>query len=135
MTERGFVQAIEGNKIHIQQGNMAEASCFGCMKTECKNKKIIIIAENPLDLPLEMGQNVEFCTNTALTLKQALMALGLPIICFFAGFLFTGLAFPDSGDPARAAAGLILMLAAAFGFYQHKRRFPAVNPFRITRIC
>ena len=135
---RGKITMIEGGRVTIQQDcftatQSGEDPCFGCLKTECKTRHRIITAENPDNLPLGKGESVEIGVNSAFAFFQALTALGTPVLGFIAGFFLTGLFFPDSKDPARAAAGALLMCAAAFGFYQFRRRFPAKNPFRIIR--
>ena len=60
MTETGKIREINGNLvvIDIEKINKSE-TCFGCLKTECKNCKISITAENTAALPLQAGQTVE----------------------------------------------------------------------------
>jgi len=130
------VTAIEGNRISIQQDcfgtqRSGEDPCFGCLKTECKTPSRIITLENTENLCLREGDPVKIEAKPALVFFQTLSALGPPVLGFLAGFFLPGLLFPDSNDPARAAAGVLLMFTAAFGFYQLRRRVPAKNPFRI----
>jgi hypothetical protein len=137
VTAIGRVTSIEGNRIVIQQDcftdaqSAGEAPCFGCLKTECKSPYRTITVENTENLPLQKGDSVKIEVIPGRAFFQTLTALGAPILGFITGFFFTGLFFPDSKDPARAACGVLLMCIAAFGFYQLRRRFPAKNPFRI----
>ena len=137
MSEICQISDVHGDKIIIQQKSMQktmnEDSCFGCMKTECRLHKGFIVTENPDNISLKKGESVEIQTNLVVVLIQAVVALGLPVLGFIAGFFLTSLIFPDSKDPARAAAGVLLMFVAAFGLYQLRRYFPAKTPYQIIQ--
>ena len=130
MNEICRVVKTEGNLIIVQKACLNDEdfsggeACFGCMKTECKNRGIEITAENPLGLSLEEGQSVVIETPAAPVLAQTAAALGIPVLGFIAGFLLTGFLLPDSGESAKAAAGVLLMFLAALIFYQFRRKFP-----------
>jgi hypothetical protein len=133
MNESGRVLAIAGDKITIAKENkLCEEACFGCLKSgSCGAKPALVIAENPLDLPLTPGQIVE--TRTGSLFAQALKAI-LPLPAgFTAGFFLTPLLFPGAGEASRAAGGALLMFAAAAGFYLYRRRFPPKELPRVIR--
>ena len=138
MSKTGLITNIEGNRIIVQQdcfireGKPGEDPCFGCLKTECKTGRRIIIAENPKGLSLGKFESVEIETNPAISILQALTALGMPVLAFVTGFFLIPIIFPGSPDSARAAGGTLLMFAIAIGYYQFRRRFPVKNPFQVV---
>jgi hypothetical protein len=124
MTESGRVPEAAGNKITVAKGRgLCGEACPGCMAGgTCEAKPALVIAENPLNLPLKPGRTVEIGSRRFF--GQALAAL-LPLPAgFAAGFFLVPLLFPGAGDPARAAGGALLMLAAAAGYYLFRRRHP-----------
>jgi sigma-E factor negative regulatory protein RseC len=131
MSEICKVCAINGNQITLQQDGLGKDACFGCIETECKNKKRFITLEIPGNLLLKKGESVKIKANPMMSLVQAAAALGLPLLGFMAGFFLTAFLFPQSREPTRAAAGVLLMFSAAFGYYQFRRRHPLKNPFKI----
>jgi sigma-E factor negative regulatory protein RseC len=77
---------------------------------------------------------VEIETASSSAVSQALSALPPPVLGFTAGFFFTGLLFPASGEPARAAAGAVFMLLSALGFYYYRRKSPVKTMPGVVRI-
>ncbi|GHV32767.1 hypothetical protein AGMMS4952_23770 [Spirochaetia bacterium] len=125
MTETGRIREIRGETITITREN--SIACFGCMNQECKVKELSYSAENPGGLDLAPGQLVE-TEAVASAVKQGLTVLLPPVLGFIAGYILTGVLFPAVGDPARAAAGVLLLFAAAFILYFIRRRSPPVTP-------
>lgn len=80
-----------------------EAGCFGCINQECKAAHL-------------SGGNEEGGAKPAL-LQEALIALLPPILGFIGGFMGMGIISPGSGDPSRAASGVVALFAAAFITY------------------
>jgi sigma-E factor negative regulatory protein RseC len=102
------------------------------MNQECKAGGISYTVTNPRRLPLTVGELVE--TETPAPLKQILGTLLPPILGFIAGYVLTGLCFPVAGDPAKAAAGVLLMfLSGAVRFLIRKRLGPGGLP-EVTRV-
>jgi hypothetical protein len=103
------------------------------MNQECKaTGGISYTAANPRRLPLTVGQTVE--TESPAPLNQTLGTLLPPALGFIAGYVLTGLCFPNAGDPAKAAAGVLLMfLAGAIRFLIRKRLGPGGLP-ELTRV-
>jgi sigma-E factor negative regulatory protein RseC len=136
MIETGRISAIEGGVITVQQDSSLKntEACSGCLNQECKDKQGFISASNPLNLPLETGQEVETEMSPKMILGQAFFALLPPLAGFIAGFFITGLFFPSFGDPGKAFGGIILMFAGAFGFYFYRRRHPVKVLPRVVRI-
>jgi sigma-E factor negative regulatory protein RseC len=131
MIERGRIREIRGNTLTISREN--GIACFGCMDRKCKTKELSYDAENPAGLALRPGQLVE-TEAAASALKQGLAAL-LPLpLGFTAGYAITGLVFPSVSEPFRAAAGVLLLFAAAFAVYFIRRRFPSKTIRRVIRI-
>jgi sigma-E factor negative regulatory protein RseC len=102
------------------------------MNRECKAKTLSYHAENIAGLALQPGQLVE-TEAAASALKQGLAVLLPPSLGFIAGYVLTGIIFPTTGDPARAAAGVLLLFATAFAIYFIRRRFPPKTICRVIR--
>lgn len=83
--------------------------CFGCMK-RCPYRQVP--AGDEAKVP---GKTLLF---------QALSACVPPLLGFAAGFFTLGLVFPQSGEPARAAAGVLGLFAAALLLYRLRGRPP-----------
>ena len=133
MTERGRVREIKGDLITVIPD--ISASCFGCMKMECKSRGSLLKAENPKSLPLEPGQTVELRTPDASIagqsiLWQSITALLPPALGFTAGFSLTRLFFPETGEGAAAFIGVILLFLAAFIVYKIRKKIPAKEHLR-----
>ncbi|MCL2833635.1 MAG: SoxR reducing system RseC family protein [Treponema sp.] len=122
---RATVFGFEGKKVIVQKNNIADASCFGCMSAECKQKTILIAAKNPKNLLLEKGQIVEVGSNPSSIAAQSIPALLVPLLGFIAGFLIIKLVFPGLNEGAAAASGVLLMFIAALGFLRFRSHFPA----------
>jgi sigma-E factor negative regulatory protein RseC len=138
MIETGRISAMEGGVITVQQDSFSSfknsEACFGCMNKECKEKQGFITASNPLNLPLETGQQVETEMSPKMILAQGIFALLPPLAGFITGFLLAGRLFPSFGEPAKAFGGVLLMFAGAFGFYFYRRRHPVKVLPRVVRI-
>jgi len=131
MTETGKVREINGKTVIIQPDSLA--SCFGCMKEECKACGSIS-AENSLSLSLRAGQTVEVNAPAASVFRQALAALVPPALGFAAGFFLTRLFYPSAGEGAAASMGVIFLFAAAFIVYAVRKRKPPDKAYTVTRI-
>jgi sigma-E factor negative regulatory protein RseC len=103
------------------------------MNQECTVKELAYDAENPTGLNLMPGQLVE-TEAVASAITQGLAVLLPPILGFIAGYVLTGVLFPAAGDPARAAAGVLLLFATAFTLYFIRRRFPPKTTRRVIRV-
>jgi sigma-E factor negative regulatory protein RseC len=131
MTETGKIKEIEGTTLTIDRED--DTACFGCLDKECKARAFSYNAENTSGLLLRPGQLVE--TETAASpLKQGLAALLPPPLGFIAGYVATGLAFPASGEPLRAATGALALFAAAGTLYLIRRRRPPKIIRRVVRV-
>jgi hypothetical protein len=82
--------------------------CFGCLKMECKNRDIFA------------GNKAK--TNTVFSRAEIFIGLGIPVLAFILGFFLIYVLFPDSGEPARAAGGVVAMFSAAIAFYLYRSR-------------
>jgi hypothetical protein len=102
------------------------------MNKECKSGGITYPASNPQRLSLTPGQLVE--TECPAPLKQALGTLLPPALGFIAGYLLTGICFPAAGDPARAAAGVLLMFLAGAVRFLIGKRFGTGGLPRVTKV-
>jgi positive regulator of sigma E activity len=131
MTETGKVREINGKTVIIKPD--LSSACFGCMKEECKAHGNIT-AGNPLALSLKAGLKVEVSASEASIFRQALAALVPPALGFTAGFFLTRLFFPEAGEGACAATGVIFLLAASFIVYAVRKRKPPAKAFTVTKI-
>ena len=118
----GRVRSVSGKTVTIKPERPA---CFGCLNQECTEGFAPVTAENVNSLDLAPGQLVETGFSPRALLCQGAAALIPPLLGFIAGFVFTGILFPKSGDALRAACGALLLFAAAFGFYFFRKRFPS----------
>ena len=134
MTETGRVREVREKTVIVAPDRGAE--CFGCMASDCRNGAGLITAENPEGLPLETGQTVEVVTVNASLLSQALVALLPPILGFVLGFNLSRLVFPfpTAPDGASAGMGVIFLFAAAFVVYLIRKKHPANQAYKITKI-
>jgi sigma-E factor negative regulatory protein RseC len=131
MIEVGRIRTIQGSTLSITREN--DIACFGCMDQECKARAFSYTAENTAGLTLTPGQLVE--TETAASpLKEGLAVLLPPPLGFIAAYVLTGLISPASGDPARAAAGILSLLAIASALYLIRRRRPPRIIRRVIRV-
>ncbi|MDR1030186.1 MAG: SoxR reducing system RseC family protein [Treponema sp.] len=128
----GRVHALSETAVTISQGT--SSFCFGCMQHECKTKMRLFTAENPMQLPLVVGHEVEVKTSHAMLARQALAALFPPFLGFIGGFMFTRFLVPVSGDPARAAGGVLGLFALAYLTYRIRKKHPATMIFQVVRI-
>lgn len=127
------ILAVSGDTVTLSQGETI--GCFGCMRQECKTHRRHFTAENPLGLALSVGQIVEVETSKAALLSQALQALLPPSAGFLGGFLIVGILFPRTGEPVRAAGGVLALGAAACITYWIRKRFPLTAVPQVTRVC
>jgi positive regulator of sigma E activity len=104
------------------------------MQQECKNRTRLFTAKNPLQLPLVVGHEVEIKTPNAMLAGQALAALFPPFLGFIGGFMLTRFLVPASGDPARAAGGVLGLFMLAYLTYQIRKKHPAEMIFQVVRI-
>jgi sigma-E factor negative regulatory protein RseC len=131
MTEQGRIREITGNTLTLARESTI--SCFGCMDQKCKEKQQLYQVKKPAALDLKPGQLVETELNAS-PVKQGVTVLLPPILGFIAGFFLTGVLFPATGDPPRAAAGVLFLFAAAFVCYFIRRHFPPKTIRRVVRV-
>jgi hypothetical protein len=104
------------------------------MQGECNQDPAPIKVEKERKLDLTPGQLVETGGNGKALFAQALAAF-LPLPAgFITGYLGLPLIFPSVGESPRAAAGALLLFAAAAGFYAFRRHFPPKTLPRIVRV-
>ena len=132
MIERGRVRSVSGTSVTIQQE--LGAACFGCMNTACKTGKGLITAENSAGLVLAPGQLVETSVSRPSLALQVLTALCPPLAGYGGTFVFTGIAFPGLGEPARAALGVIALAVVGFVCFKLSRRFQARPSIKVVRV-
>ncbi|GHT64064.1 hypothetical protein FACS1894110_03010 [Spirochaetia bacterium] len=128
----GKVLSISGKMAVIEPDK--PAGCFGCMHQECAKGFAPITAENSDNLDLAPGRLVETGSGNRTLLRQGAAALSPPLLGFIAGFLLSGIFFPQSADGLRAACGAFLLFAAALGFYFFRKRFPPKIVPQILRV-
>ncbi|HOJ99572.1 MAG TPA: SoxR reducing system RseC family protein [Termitinemataceae bacterium] len=104
MKEIGTIVKIEGSHITIQGGELA--ACFGCMNQECRANGKRFVAENPLGLPLQVGQTVEIEQAQEAVWKQTLLLFLPPLIVFGVLFWGSGYLFPSLAQDLRVALGI-----------------------------
>jgi sigma-E factor negative regulatory protein RseC len=128
----GKVRSVSGKMVVIDPER--PAGCFGCLSQECAEGFAPVTVENSAGLDLVPGQLVETGSGPRVLLRQGAAALIPPLLGFIAGFFLAGIIFPQSADALRAACGVLLLFAAALGFYFFRRRFPPKNIPRILQI-
>ncbi|MDR3343382.1 MAG: hypothetical protein LBT14_11470 [Treponema sp.] len=100
-------------------GNPAESmDCFGCMHQECTASRRLMQEEPQGNLSITPGQATETAWPLTVLVREALVALLPLIVGFIGGFMGAGIIFPGSGDPSRAAGGVVTLVAAAFITYR-----------------
>ncbi|MDR0623544.1 MAG: SoxR reducing system RseC family protein [Treponema sp.] len=127
----GRVHAVTGGKVLIAP--VENAACFGCMK-DCHKRGVLAAAENRDTLSLKPGQMVETGYSPQDLLLQGLSTLLPPALGFIAGYVLVHALFPASGEGARAAGGAFLLFAAGAVTFLIRRRYPAKEMNRITRV-
>ena len=143
MTETGIVREVKEKTVIVAPDR--SAACFGCMNVGmnagsihagCRSGAGFITAENPGGLSLRTGQTVEVVSSSASLLSQALIALLPPILGFLLGFNLSRLVFPfpTAPDGASAGMGLLFLFAAAFVVYFVRKKHPAAQGYKVTRI-
>ncbi|MDR3192744.1 MAG: SoxR reducing system RseC family protein [Treponema sp.] len=128
---RGRVLDLSGNLVTLEPERPPQ--CFGCVRGECK-KMAPVKAENTLDRELALGRLVEIGVSGTALFIQALEAFLPPLAGFAGGYLLTAWRFPSLGEAPRAAAGVLLLFAAAAAFYAFRKRFPPKTILRIRRV-
>jgi positive regulator of sigma E activity len=127
----GQVHAVSDGEILIAPRE--NAGCFGCMKT-CHKGRVLVAATNPEQLSVSPGQMVETENSPSGLLVQGLAAI-LPLLTGFLAFFFLARSlFPAAGEAAHAAAGALGLFLGGGLTYLIRRRYPAREINRITRI-
>ena len=127
----GRIHAVSGREVLIAPRE--HTGCFGCTKN-CPEGRVLISAENRDNLPLSPGQVVEAENSPPGLVLQGFLALFPLFLGFLAGFLLTGGLFPSAVDGARAAGGALGLFAGGGLTLLVRRRYPAREKNRITRI-
>jgi sigma-E factor negative regulatory protein RseC len=104
------------------------------MQQECKTRTRFLKAKNPFQFPLAIGQVVKIETPKAMLVGQAFAALLPPMVGFMGGFILTGLLVPVSGDPARAAGGVLGLFILAYLIYLIRKKHPAETILQVVEI-
>jgi sigma-E factor negative regulatory protein RseC len=104
------------------------------MHQECKTRARFFTAKNSLQFPLAIGQVVQIETPKGMLVEQALAALLPPLLGFMGGFMLSGLLVPASGDPARAAGGVLGLFIAAYLTYLIRKKYPAKTTLHVVGI-
>ncbi|MHB9291024.1 hypothetical protein Holit_00094 [Hollandina sp. SP2] len=128
----GQVHALSETTITISLGT--SSSCFGCMQQECKTRTRFLKAKNPFRFPLAIGQMVKIETPKAVLVGQGVTALLPPILGFMGGFMLTGFLVPASGDPARAAGGVLGLFILAYLIYLIRKKHPVETTLQVVEI-
>jgi positive regulator of sigma E activity len=104
------------------------------MQKECtKATERLLEADNPLGLPLAVGQIVHIETLKGVLLRQTLGATLPPVLGFLAGTLLTGWAVP--GEGARFLGGTLFFFVTAYFTYRIRKKHPAETALRVVRIA
>jgi sigma-E factor negative regulatory protein RseC len=104
------------------------------MHQECKTRARFFTAKNPFRFPVAIGHVVQIETPKGMLVGQALAALLPPLLGFMGGFILTGLLVPASGDPARAAGGVLGLFMAAYCTYRIRKKYPAETTLQVVGI-
>ena len=135
MTEAGIIREIKGNQIVIAIDKLKKSdACFGCMKTECKERDCFITVGNTEGLLLKIGQTVEVQVKNDLLSRQILKAFLPPVLSFIAGYALIRLLFPNAGEGAFAGMGTVFLFATAFIVYKVRKRSPPEEVYMVTRV-
>ncbi|HCM28840.1 MAG TPA: hypothetical protein DIC34_20275 [Treponema sp.] len=132
MDEIGRVIKIEGKTITVKGGELG--GCFGCVNEECRTNGNLFTASNQLDLPLAVGSLVEARASAGKTAGQAVVVFLPPVIAFAAAFAGVSIAFPESSEAARAAAGVVGLALGFLGIYLMRKVSPTGSMPEIVRI-
>lgn len=118
----GRVVRIEGSAVLIWAGPLG--ACFGCMAQECGKAKREYWARNAEGLDLEPGMWVQLESLAALSLKQAFIAIFLPLFLGIGIFISLPRLFPAMGsDDRMLMAVLAFFLTAGIIFTITRRSF------------
>jgi hypothetical protein len=104
------------------------------MKGDCGKRPAPLIVEcrgDPVPAP---GRLVETGVSPGALAGETLCGVLIPAAGFIAGFFLARLPFPQAGEGARAAAGVLFLFAGALALYLIRRRFPPKTAPRILRI-
>jgi sigma-E factor negative regulatory protein RseC len=104
------------------------------MQQECKRKTRFLKAKNPFQFPLTIGQAVKIETPKSILLGQAFVALLPPVLGFIGGGVLTGFLVPASGEPARAAGGVLGLFMLAYLTYLFRKKHPAETTLQVVEI-
>jgi positive regulator of sigma E activity len=129
MTAR--VCTVSGNTVTLLPDRGIE--CFGCMNNDCKKRPTLLSAENRSNTDLQPGQLVETVLPPGALVRDG-AALLPPLLGFLTGFFLVKFFFPQSGEAARAAAGVLFLFAASLAAWFVRRRFPSKTRLEIKRV-
>jgi sigma-E factor negative regulatory protein RseC len=131
MKETGRILKIQGKKITVKAGEIG--ACFGCMNQECKSNERVFTAENTLNLRLAEGDLIEIENPAAASLIQAAAVLAPPLVLAVAAYMAVGWIFPQSQDPARAAASVVGLFAGFLGMYWYRKLVPSPQTPKVVQ--
>jgi len=132
MQEMGRILKIEGKTITIQGGELG--GCFGCMNQECRTNGHQFTAENAAGIDLSVGDLVEVSVSAGATASNAAAVLLPPLVGFALAYAAVAFIVPSSGDAARAAAGVVGLLAGFLGVYALSLKNPAKSVPVVVRV-
>jgi hypothetical protein len=95
------------------------------MNEECKVNGKQFTAENRKALALAVGDLVEITVGAGAHRFQRGHGPASSVVCFAAAFAIVSAAFPQSGEAARAAAGVAGMALGFFSVYWFRKSYPA----------
>ncbi len=114
MTERGTVKQIQ-NRQQVSIQLETQAACSSCGNTLCKSNRQSILALNPDELDLNVGDSVEVTVDGRAQAIGAFWVLLFPLILFLAGYFIGRLAFSRINEAPAALCGLCGLVIGMVG--------------------
>ena len=125
------VVSVSGRRVTLVPAGDA---CFGCVKGGRGKRPAPLVAEcrgGPVPAP---GRLVETAVSPGALAGETLYSILLPAAGFIAGGFLAGRLFPQAGEAARAAAGVLCLFSGGLVLYLFRRRFPPKTVPRIIRV-
>jgi len=111
-----------------------QAACSACGNTLCKTNRQSILAVNPENFELKVGDPVEVTVEGRAQAIGAFWVLLFPLILFLAGYFIGRAAFPGPSEAPAALCGLLgLVIGMVAGVFIQSRRRQDAMP-RIVRV-
>lgn len=87
--------------------------CIGCKNTKCQQNGSIFTAQNPLNLKLEPGSEVRIRASSKKQIKQALIAIGVPILFAIGASILSSQFLSNINEKTQILASLVGLCAGA----------------------